>query len=110
MIAIHRGRLQFAHPFEQWIADAHRLPEMVFEPVSAEIAQLAGSFGDEMHGDPADRIIAATAITLGGTVLTADEKLQACPKVATSWYFAAIGLRRCGPMGRTRNAGTQDFA
>lgn len=83
--AVRRGRLQFAGPVEQWLADARLLPELCFEPVSSDIAQLAGNFGTELHGDPADRIIAATAIHLGCGLVTADEKLRACPTVRTIW-------------------------
>ena len=83
--AVRRGRLQFTAPLEQWLADARRLPELRFEPVSAEIAQHAGSFGEEMHGDPADRIIAATAIILNAALVTADGKLRASRAVKTIW-------------------------
>lgn len=83
--AVRRGRLQFSTPVEQWLADARTLPELRFEPVSAEIAQQAGSFGREMHGDPADRIIAATAIQLRCPLVTADEKLLACSVPRTIW-------------------------
>lgn len=83
--AARRGRLQFSMPADQWLADARRLPELRFEPVSADIAQLAGSFGEEMHGDPADRIIAATALHLGCPLATADEKLRAHPAIKTLW-------------------------
>lgn len=83
--AARRGRLQFSIPVDQWLADAGHLPELRFEPVSADIARLAGSFGEEMHGDPADRIIAATALHLGCPLVTADDKLRACPAVRTLW-------------------------
>lgn len=83
--AVRRGRLQFSMPVDQWLADARRLPELRFEPVSADIAQLAGGFGEEMHGDPADRIIAATALHLGCPLVTADEKLRAHPAIKTLW-------------------------
>lgn len=47
--------------------------------VSAEIAALAGEIPD-MHGDPADRIIAATAIALDDCrLLTADRRLLDWP-------------------------------
>lgn len=59
--AVRRGRLTLSMPFGQWLADLRALPELQFEPVTAEIAALAGSFDGAMHGDPADRIIAATA-------------------------------------------------
>ncbi|MFA7322123.1 MAG: type II toxin-antitoxin system VapC family toxin [Dokdonella sp.] len=83
--AVRRGRLEFSSPVEQWLTDVRRLPELRFEPVSAEIAQLAGSFGEDMHGDPADRIIAATAVILNAALITADGKLRASRAVKTIW-------------------------
>jgi PIN domain nuclease of toxin-antitoxin system len=53
--------------------------------VSAEIAQLAGSFEDETPGDPADRIIIATALTLGAKLVTADERLRVSSQVVSVW-------------------------
>jgi PIN domain nuclease of toxin-antitoxin system len=43
-------------------------------PVTGEIAILACELED-LHGDPADRFIAATAIMHDATLMTADEKL-----------------------------------
>lgn len=43
-------------------------------PLTGEIAILAGEL-DSLHGDPADRFIAATAIRHDATLVTADEKL-----------------------------------
>jgi PIN domain nuclease of toxin-antitoxin system len=83
--AARRGRLRFAVSVETWLADTRRLPELRYEPVSAEIALLAGSFGDDMHGDPADRIIAATAILLAVPLVTADTKLRALQALDTVW-------------------------
>jgi PIN domain nuclease of toxin-antitoxin system len=83
--AARRGRLRLAVPVEAWLADTKLLPEFRYESVSAEIAQLAGSFGDDMHGDPADRIIAATAIVLNAPLVTADTKLRAFGMLDTLW-------------------------
>jgi PIN domain nuclease of toxin-antitoxin system len=83
--AARRGRLGFAVPAETWLVDSRRLPELHYEPVSTEIVQLAGSFGDGMHGDPADRIIAATATLLGVPLVTADTKLRVFPTLDTVW-------------------------
>jgi PIN domain nuclease of toxin-antitoxin system len=52
---------------------------------SAEIAALAGSFDDTVLGDPADRIIAATALSLGAELVSADRRLRAMPKLAVVW-------------------------
>jgi PIN domain nuclease of toxin-antitoxin system len=43
-------------------------------PLSGEIAILAAEL-DNLNGDPADRIIAATAIVRDATLMTADENL-----------------------------------
>ena len=83
--AVRRGRLTLRVPFEQWQADLRSLPELRFEPVTAEIAALAGSFDGAMHGDPADRIIAATARTLGARLVTADERLRGLPDMVALW-------------------------
>lgn len=83
--AVRRGRLQLSMPVAQWLADARLLPELRFEPVSTEIAHLAGSFGEEMHGDPADRLIAATAVVLGVPLVTADERLRGSGVVQAVW-------------------------
>lgn len=80
-----RGRLQLAVPVDTWLADAQQLPELRFEPVTTGIAQLAGSYGDEMHGDPADRIIVATAALLNAPLVTADAKLRAYKALDTVW-------------------------
>jgi PIN domain nuclease of toxin-antitoxin system len=61
------------------------LPELRFEPVSAEIAQMAGAFGEELHGDPTDRLIAATALCLAVPLITADTKLRSAPGLKTIW-------------------------
>ena len=82
---IRRGRLVLTVPPEQWLADVQRLPELRFEPVNAEIARLAGSFDESIPGDPADRIIAATAIVLGAKLVTADERLRAAPQLQSVW-------------------------
>jgi PIN domain nuclease of toxin-antitoxin system len=83
--AVRRGRLALGSSLDKWLADLYVLSELQFEPVSAEIAQLAGSFEDETPGDPADRIIIATALTLGAKLVTADERLRVSSQVVSVW-------------------------
>ena len=45
-------------------------------PADGRIGLLAATF-DDLHRDPADRFIAATALGRDATLLTADEKLLA---------------------------------
>jgi len=83
--AVRRGRLQFTVPVEQWLLDVRCIPEVRLEPVSAEIAAIAGSLPEPMHGDPADRLIVATATVLGVPLVTADEKLRSLATLRTIW-------------------------
>ncbi len=53
-------------------------------PITAEIALL--SRGPQFrHGDPADRLIAATALQGRRPLISADEKLRAIPELETIW-------------------------
>lgn len=83
--AVRRGRLQFTVPLEQWLADMRSIPELHLEAVSADIAALAGSLPEPMHGDPADRVIAATATKLGAALVTADDRLRSNRSLRTIW-------------------------
>jgi PIN domain nuclease of toxin-antitoxin system len=80
-----RGRLAFSISIDQWLADVRSLPELSIEPVSADIAALAGSFGSAIPGDPIDRLIVATAQALRLTLVSADEQLRAAKWIETLW-------------------------
>ena len=70
-----RGRIVLPCAVEVWRADL--LGAGVLElPLDGRIALLAATF-DDLHRDPADRFIAATALGRDATLLTADEKLLA---------------------------------
>jgi len=83
--AIRRRRLRLSMPLDQWLADMNSLPEIRVESVSADIAILAGGLAEPIHADPADRLIVATASTLGVPLVTGDKKLQAYKGVKTIW-------------------------
>jgi PIN domain nuclease of toxin-antitoxin system len=53
-------------------------------PVTPAIAALAES-GIVAHGDPGDRLIAATAMHHNAPLITADEKLRATPGLRCIW-------------------------
>lgn len=83
--AVRRGRLVLGSPLDRWCADLARLPELQIQAVTAEIARVAGSFDASAPGDPADRIIAATALALGAKLVTADVRLRRFPLLQTVW-------------------------
>jgi len=83
--AVRRGRLVLSRPVEDWLSDLRALPELRVEPVGFDVASRAGAWGDAMPGDPADRLIAATAFVLGARLVTADERLAGAKVVRTLW-------------------------
>ena len=80
-----RGRLAFKRSVGEWLADVRQLPELHVHPVTDEIAERAGGFGEAFPQDPADRLIAATALVLGVPLITQDTKLRAVPNLSTVW-------------------------
>jgi PIN domain nuclease of toxin-antitoxin system len=51
--------------------------------ITPEIAALSVSLG--LHGDPADRLIAATAVHHDAEVVTSDHRLRSAARVRTVW-------------------------
>jgi PIN domain nuclease of toxin-antitoxin system len=82
---VRRERLRFRMPFEEWLSDVKALPELTITPITADIAAVAGSYGDAVHGDPVDRLIIATAQLSGATLATADTTIRSMKLVRTIW-------------------------
>jgi PIN domain nuclease of toxin-antitoxin system len=80
-----KGRLSLAIAPELWVTRCERLSFLRFNPMNNSIARLAVTACSAMHADPADRIIAATALYLGATVVTRDEKIKAGGIVPCIW-------------------------
>ena len=83
--AVRRGRLDLGESVDRWLGDVASLPEIRVMPVTQEIARVAGAFDASVPGDPADRIIAATALTLGATLVSADARLCRVPQLQVIW-------------------------
>ena len=56
-----------------------------FLGITPEIAAVSVDLPDDISRDPADRIICATAIVSGATLITADNNLRASQAVKTIW-------------------------
>jgi PIN domain nuclease of toxin-antitoxin system len=80
-----RGRIVFKTSATEWLTVVRRLPELTIHPVTPEIAERAGGLEDMFPGDPADRIIAATALVLSAALITHDTKLLGVPCLETIW-------------------------
>lgn len=80
-----RKRMRFKVPVAEWLANVRRLPEYCVEPLTDDIAERAAQFGDAFPGDPADRLIAATALIRAIPLVTYDEKLRGTEYLSTIW-------------------------
>jgi PIN domain nuclease of toxin-antitoxin system len=70
---VRKGRIRLDMDLAIWRSDF--LEQGLIEiPVTGEIGIRAAGF-ENFHGDPADRLIAATALQCSATLLTADERL-----------------------------------
>ena len=77
------GRLEQRIPVGLWVEKCERLALFHFVPVDNTIARLAVELPEPIRSDPADRIIIATALSLGAALVTKDQKLLAYPHVKT---------------------------
>jgi len=80
-----RGRLQLTMDYTDWIAQAESLTFTNFVPIDNHIALMSIQLLPPLHQDPADLIIIATALILGVTLITKDEKIIGYPHVDTVW-------------------------
>jgi len=69
-----KGRLKLLPDLETWVARNLESP-VEMEPLSAEIS-VRSSRLDDFHGDPADRLIVATALVLQMPLVTADQQIH----------------------------------
>jgi PIN domain nuclease of toxin-antitoxin system len=70
-----KGKLELHAPVNAWIRNALAMPGLSLAPLSPEIAVESCNLPPPFHGDPADRIIVATARIMGAKLLTHDEKI-----------------------------------
>jgi len=70
-----KGRLELQMSCSEWVREALATPGLSLAPLSPEIALESSRLPGQFHGDPADRILVATARTSGGRLITKDRKL-----------------------------------
>ncbi len=82
---VARGRLELTLATEEWISQAEREPGIRFAPITNRVALRAVELPGSFHPDPADRLIVATALVHGATVVSKDEKIRAYRHVRSIW-------------------------
>jgi len=78
-----RERLELHTSREDFLAEVQARIEVI--PVSVQIAMCAGELPVPFHGDPMDRIITATAIVEGCTLITKDERIRDAKLCKVIW-------------------------
>jgi PIN domain nuclease of toxin-antitoxin system len=74
-LLVSKGRVTLGQDVMDWIDTALAVPGVRVAPLDPEIAVESTRLPFEMHGDPADRILVATARHLRATLVTADTVL-----------------------------------
>jgi PIN domain nuclease of toxin-antitoxin system len=80
-----RGRISLDRPSLHWMQDALALRRVDLLAITPAIAVKAAEFPPGFPGDPADRLIAATAILESAVLITKDERLRESGVVRTAW-------------------------
>ena len=70
-----RGRITLSRSIDEWVKAALTAPGLRLADISPEIAIESTRLPGEPPGDPADRIIIATARVLGATLVTRDDEI-----------------------------------
>ena len=84
-LLVSKNRLKLTMKVNDWIQKSEALPFLKFIPVNNSIAIQSVYLPSPLHNDPADRIIIATALSLGMPVVTRDEKIINYSYIETIW-------------------------
>jgi len=86
---VAKGRLVLDRDVMDWLHAALSLPGIRLAPLDPAVAVASTRLPGEVHGDPADRLIVATARALGATLITADAALLAYGRLGHVGVLAA---------------------
>lgn len=84
-LLVARGRLRLSLSLADWVAHAESLPYVEYVALDNTIALKSATLPEPLYRDPADRMIIATALTLGAALVTKDLRIQQYPHVQTVW-------------------------
>ncbi|BCA59102.1 type II toxin-antitoxin system VapC family toxin [Sphingomonas sp. HMP6] len=88
---VDKRRIALESPLEIWLDQAMRTYQIVEVPVTGAIGRDAGGLQGNIHGDPCDRIMIATARVLGCPLVTSD---RAILRYAATGHLKAIDARQ----------------
>lgn len=80
-----RGRIELDRPPAHWVRSALRADERTVAVAPDTETAVRSATLEGFHGDPADRFIYSTAITLGASLVTRDKRIRAFDRRRTVW-------------------------
>lgn len=84
-LLVKKGKLELEINQDAWLEKIESLVFLQFIPIDNNIAAKSVTLPNTLHADPADRIIAATALEYGANLVTSDKKIHRCKLVKTLW-------------------------
>ncbi len=81
---VRTGRLELTGDTRTALATLLGIPDLRVVPVSADIAAEAGLL-EGVHGDPGDRLIVATALSLRAALVTKDAHIRSAKVIDVVW-------------------------
>jgi PIN domain nuclease of toxin-antitoxin system len=84
-LLVRTGRLSLkrGQPVDEWASEVLAIPRVIAVPLTPTLALSADAL--QMHPDPADRFIVATAIEQRASLVTKDELLRSLSWLKTVW-------------------------
>ncbi len=82
---VSKNRLKLSLDVHEWIQKALGRPKLLLFDLDVETLVLSTRLPGQFHGDPADRMIAATALLHNIPLITKDRLIQEWGQVKTIW-------------------------
>jgi len=82
---VEEDRLRLDRDTLEFLRQALALPRVELLPLTPEVAVAAARIGASSLADPADRMIAATALEAGAAVVSKDARLRGVGELKTIW-------------------------
>jgi PIN domain nuclease of toxin-antitoxin system len=82
-LLVRKRRLDLSMSVAEWTRAIQTVPRVEALPLTAEIAVQADEL--EMHPDPADRFIVATAVRCGAPLVSKDRLMRGLSFIETIW-------------------------
>ena len=80
-----RGRIGLDRPVLAWLHESLAQPDVDLPPLTPAVSVKAAELPTDFPGDPADRLIVATAILESAMLVTKDHRIQQYAGVRTVW-------------------------